>query len=221
MATRSVGGGWQLEGGLSAAGSILAWLGRLCGRPPAALAALAAGSPPGAHGVTAAPWLGGARAPWWRPGVGAAFVGLSGSHGPADLARAVFEAVALDVQRCLEAMAPTGGPGSGGVGPGPTELGPAGLALAGGGAATPVWGEVLTGITGLPARIRRSGEAASVGAALLAAGAVGEPWDLERLDPVVRERAPDPTAIGRYRALQPGADRVARALVDAGPTAAR
>jgi xylulokinase len=144
--------------------------------------------------------------------VGAAFVGLSESHGPADLARAVFESVALDVQRCLEAMTRRDGTGSGPAG---DDL--AGLGLAGGGAATPVWAEVLTGTTGLPARIRRSGESASAGAALLAASAVGQRWDLEGLDPVVAELGPDPAVVRRYVDLRPGADRVARALVGAGP----
>ena len=37
----------------------------------------------------------------------------------------------------------------------------------------PVWRDVLTGITGLPARRRRSGQAASAGAALVAGRAVG------------------------------------------------
>ena len=206
VATRSATGGWQLEGGLSAAGSLLSWLGQVCGRSPTELAGLAGSSPPGARGVTAVPWLGGARAPWWRPGVGAAFVGLAGSHGPADLARAVFEAVALDVQRCLEAMGDGDQPG----------YGPSGLGLAGAGAATPVWSEVLTGTTGLPARIRRSGEAASAGVALLTAGAVGERWDLEDLDPVVGEVGPDPAAVRVYADLRPGADRVAHALVGVG-----
>jgi xylulokinase len=203
VATRSADGGWQLEGGLSAAGSFLSWLGELCGRPPAELAALAATSPPGARGVTAVPWMGGARAPWWRPGAAAAFVGLSGSHGPADLARAVFESVARDVHRCLEAMAV-------GRGEGPRL---SGLGLAGGGASTPVWGDVLTGITGLPTRVRRSGESASAGAALLTAGAVGEPWELESMDPVAEEREPDPGTVRRYADLRGHADRTTRSLV--------
>ena len=66
VVTRGATGGWLLEGGLSAAGSFLAWLGRLLGRPVDDLAAKAAASPLGARGVMAVPWLDGARAPWWR-----------------------------------------------------------------------------------------------------------------------------------------------------------
>ena len=43
-------GGWLLEGGLSAAGSFLAWLGRLLDRTPDELARLAGESPPGRAG---------------------------------------------------------------------------------------------------------------------------------------------------------------------------
>ena len=53
VVTRAADGGWLLEGGLSAAGSFLAWLGRLLGRSPDELATLAAASPPGANGVIA------------------------------------------------------------------------------------------------------------------------------------------------------------------------
>ena len=67
-------------GGLSAAGSFLAWLGRLLGRPVDELAARAADSPLGARGVIAVPWLDGARAPWWRDDARAGFVGLG--RGP-------------------------------------------------------------------------------------------------------------------------------------------
>jgi xylulokinase len=105
VASRAADGGWLLEGGLSAAGSLLAWLSRLTGRTPDELAAAAEDSLPGARGVVATPWLDGARAPWWRPAAAAAFVGVGPAHGPADLARALFEAVGWDVARCLEAMA--------------------------------------------------------------------------------------------------------------------
>jgi len=203
---RSASGGWQLEGGLSAAGSFLAWLGRLCGRSSADLVALAATSPPGARGVTALPWLGGARAPWWRPGAGAAFTGLADAHDATDLARAAVESVALDVQRCLEAVGR-------GLPPGP---GFDGLGLAGGGAPVAVWQEVLAGTTGLPVHHRRSGQAASAGAALLAAGATVGPWDLDLLDPVAGGTHPDPALVDRYAALRPAADRLAADLVDPG-----
>ena len=76
VVTRAADGGWLLEGGLSAAGSFLAWLGRLLDRTPDELARLAGESPPGARGVVAVPWLDGARAPWWRDDARAGFVGL-------------------------------------------------------------------------------------------------------------------------------------------------
>ncbi len=207
VASRAIGGSWLLEGGLSAAGSLLAWLARLTGRPPAALAAEALDSPPGARGVIATPWLDGARSPWWRPHAGAALVGVGSAHGPADVARALFESVAWDVTRCLEAMA-WRRPG----GPPAVEL-----ALTGSGATVPVWVAVLTGVTGLPVSSRRSGRAASAGAARLAAGALGLEWDLDRIDPVGRRTGPEPVATERYRELRRRAEAVTAALVDLEP----
>ncbi|MHB1777155.1 MAG: xylulokinase [Acidimicrobiales bacterium] len=199
--TRGAPAGWVLEGGLSAAGSFLAWLGRLVGRDPDDLMARAAASPPGARGVTAVPWLDGARAPWWQGDARAGFVGIGTAHDVGDLARAVVESVAWDVARCLQLVA------------GGRRGGPVGLALGGAGAGIGLWVDVLTAVTGLPAVRRRSGEAASAGAALLAAAATGHPLDLERLDPVVAEIAPDPSAVEAYRRRQGSAELIAGALV--------
>ena len=104
VVTRAAEGGWLLEGGLSAAGSFLAWLGTLIDRTPDELARLASESPPGARGVVAVPWLDGARAPWWRDDARAGFMGLGSAHGASDLARAVMEAVAWDVLRVMEVV---------------------------------------------------------------------------------------------------------------------
>jgi sugar (pentulose or hexulose) kinase len=79
-----------------------------------------------------------------------------------------------------------------------------------------VWQEVLAGTTGLPVHHRRSGQAASAGAALLAAGATVGPWDLDLLDPVAGGTHPDPALVDRYAALRPAADRLAADLVDPG-----
>jgi xylulokinase len=206
--SRAAGGGWLVEGGLSSAGSFVEWLGRLTGHPPNELSELARRSPPGARGVTATPWLDGARAPWWRPDAGAAFVGLSSEHGLPDLARALFESVGWEVKRCLDAMDTrrTEGPS--------VEA----LALAGSGAAVPVWAESLTGITGLPGTRRRSGQAASAGAALLAASAVGAEFALEEMDPVDDRLEPDPVAVSRYADLRQRAERVASAMIGLAPS---
>ena len=150
--------------------------------------------------MVATPWLEGARAPWWREDATVGFVGLHSVHGPGDLARAAYEAVAWEVQRCLEAIgrrAPEGVP-------------PSGLALGGAGAGVAVWVDVVTGVLGLPARARRSGQAASAGAALLAARAVGLGCDLDRLDPVDRRVEPPPGTVQTYRGLRERSDRVVR-----------
>jgi xylulokinase len=203
---RSADGGWLFEGGLSAAGTLLAWLGTVTGHSAESLAALAATSPPGGRGVVAAPWLEGARAPWWRDDATAAIVGLGPTHTVADLARAAFESVAWDVLRCLEAM---------GLPPQPSPT-PMSLVSTGGGSGVPVWIDVLSAVTGRAVETRRSGEAASAGAALLAARAVGMELDLDDLDPVAACTRPDGAAASTYRALRQHVDCVATAVLDLG-----
>ena len=199
--TRGALDGWLIEGGLSAAGSLLTWVGDLTGTAIEELARQAMTSPPGARGVLALPWPGGARAPWWCDAAGAGFVGLGLEHGPADLARSVLEAVAFEVARCLDAVRGTGAD-------------PRALTIGGSAATGPAWTEVLTGVTGLPARRRRSGEAAMAGAALLASAALGKGFDLERLDPVATETTPPGEVVERYAELRWKADRLVAAVLD-------
>jgi xylulokinase len=200
MVTRGATTGWLLEGGLSAAGSILTWLSSLTGRDAAALMAAAAGAPPGAHGLVALPWLAGARAPWWRAGARGAFLGLSFDHDAGDLARAVLEAVAAEVRRCLTASGSVAGPATS-------------LALTGADGTTAPWAEILTAVTGLPALRRRSGQSASAGAALLVSEAVGAGYHLDELDPVIETVDPDPDDAARYAELRERFDAAASAVV--------
>jgi xylulokinase len=210
IVTRGALGGWLLEGGLSAAGSLLDWLGRLAGLDAGSLMERARTSPPGAGGVMVLPWFGGARAPWWRDTARGAVLGLSLDHDVHDMARAVVESVAFDVARCLEAAAAR--PGAGAL---------QGVVLGGGGAGQALWTEVLAAVTGLPTRRRRSGEAASAGAATIVARATGSgPGhdDGEVIvgvgDVIVDEVAPDASLVARYAALRPAMDAAARAIIE-------
>jgi sugar (pentulose or hexulose) kinase len=201
-------GGVLLEGGLSAAGSLLDWLARLAGVEVGSLLDRARSSPPGSGGVIVLPWLGGARAPWWRDTARGGVVGLAFDHDVGDMARAVIESVAWDVQRCLES-ATSARAGS---------TGPVGLVLAGGGSNSPLWTEILAAVTGLPVRRPRWTEAASAGAAMLAARATGADVGLdatvdgEDADPI----RPDGALVDCYASLRPGVDAAAGAVIGLG-----
>jgi xylulokinase len=213
VVTGAATGGWLLEGGLSAAGSLLSWLSTLTGVGTDVLMTRAGAAPVGAHGVVALPWFGGARAPWWREGARGGFVGLSFDHDAGDLARAAVESVAFEVRRCLAAAGAAGSARSlalaGTPGVGATGTGTAGN----GDRPSAPWPQILTAVTGLPAVRRRSGQAASAGAALLTAIAVGEDYDLDELDPVVETVEPDETDVARYAELRDRVDAVADAVV--------
>ena len=197
LVTRAAGNGWLLEGGLAAAGSLLDWLAGVTGVAVDDLVARAGGRPPGAAGVIAVPWLGGARAPWWREGAGAAFLGLGPAHDAGDLARAALEAVAWDVVRCIEAAG----------------VRPSALVLASGSGIGP-WVAVVTAVTGLHATRRACADAASVGAALIASDATGAGLERDAINPVVDTVAPPPESVDRYRQLRPVSDVAARAALD-------
>jgi len=196
--SRGALGGFVVEAGVSAAGAALAWLSTLTGVLHDDLLGAAATVEPGAGGLLALPWLSGARGPWWRAGTHAALVGLTEAHGPPALARAVVEGIALDVARCVELVAP----------------GAQRLALAGAGAGHDLWREILGGVTGAPLVRRALPDAASVGARLVVAAALGEAVELEELNPVVAVESPDPALVAAYRPVRAASDRAATAVLD-------
>jgi len=192
--------GFVIEAGLSIAGAALDWLVALTGWPKTQLVTAAAGVRPGAQGLLAFPWLYGARAPWWRPDVRGAFVGLTYAHGPAELTRAMLEGVAIDVERCLDLLDPAA----------------RALSLAGRGAAEPLWRTIIAAVTGRTVLRHQLDEAASVGARLLVGLARGEPLTVDDLNPVVGREEPKPDAVREYAAVREESDRVASQLMDSG-----
>jgi len=199
VVSRGALGGFVVEAGLSAAGAAVAWLSSLTGRTHDDLLAAAAAVPPGAAGVVALPWLAGARAPWWRPDAHAAFVGITDAHGPAELARAVLEGVAFDTARCLELIAPQH----------------RAVVVAGGGAADDLWRRVLGAVTECGVTRRAVDDASSVGARLLVAAALGEPIDVDDVNPVVGREDPDGALVASYRPVRAASDAIAGALLAA------
>ncbi len=83
------------------------------------------------------------------------------------------------------------------------------------GTGLPVWVGVLTSVLGVPATRRRSGEAASAGAALLAGKALGMGLTLEKLDPVSGVIEPDADAVEVYLGMRPQVDHVAMSVLAA------
>jgi xylulokinase len=196
--SRGALGGFVVEAGLSASGSALAWLARLAGRGHDDLLALAAaGSEPGARGVVALPWLNGARAPIWRADAHAAFLGLSSAHDVADLSRAVVEAVACDVARCVDLLASDART----------------IALAGGGTADDLWRATVTAATARDAVRRRHDESASVGARVIVAAAQGEAFQLDDFNPVRDVTAPEPSLVDALARVRSRSDRAVDAVL--------
>ena len=161
LLTPLVGGGWGLEMDLVSAGSAVAWLASLLGpADEAAVLEMAAGTDAGARGVSFLPFLGpGEQGALWDPSLRGTLAGLTLSHEPSDIARALLEGIVLEVRRCLDVL-----PG--------TASGAGDVTVAGWAAADPV-PALLADATGRRIRPQiqsEGGSVSAVGAALLAGG---------------------------------------------------
>jgi sugar (pentulose or hexulose) kinase len=115
--------------------------------------------PPGAEGVIFHPYLfpGGERGPFVKPSARASFTGLSLNHSCAHLLRAVYEGVALATRDCYRHM--------------PIE--PDVIFLAGGGANSPVWCQIIADCVGKPVGVPAGSQFGAKGAAMNIGVAVG------------------------------------------------
>jgi xylulokinase len=195
--SRAALAGYLVEAGLSAGGAAIEWLATLTGWSTDALLTAAAAVAPGANGVLAFAWLHGARAPWWHPGARAAFTGVTQSHGPPDLARALIEGIALDAARSVELL---------------TERATT-LLLAGAGAQNPLWRSILAAMTQTSVTVRTHAEAATIGARTLITLAHGGGPGAEELNPVRVVEPPQAELVTAYRTLRTNSDMTARALL--------
>jgi sugar (pentulose or hexulose) kinase len=104
--------------------------------------------------------------------------------------------VAFDIARCIELSG----------------VAPEALALAGGATVSP-WAEIVTAVAGAPGVVRASREAASAGAFMVTAHALGRAVDPDACNPVAAVVTPPPDAVSAYRGLRAASDAAAAALL--------
>jgi xylulokinase len=157
--------GWYQMGATLNAGMALRWLrdSVLSLEGPDAYAAMnaaAAASPPGAEGLLFLPYLVGERSPHMDPTARGAFFGLTLRHGRGDLVRAVLEGATFACYDAYGVLAELG-------------VEAQSVILAGGGARSPLWRQIVADVFGLEVRPLLTGEQSALGAVLLAGGGAG------------------------------------------------
>ena len=131
--------------------------------------------PAGCDGLTMLPYFCGSTMPKYNPDASAVFAGLRLSHTRGHFARAIMEAIAFTLRQDLEYV---------GVGEN-TEI-----RITGGGAASPLWAQIKSDVTGKPLTTVSESETACLGSAILAAvGSGGFPSVRQAAERLVRPRA--------------------------------
>jgi xylulokinase len=162
---------WYQMGAILSAGMALRWLRDnvfdLAGADAyEQMATWASSAPPGADGLLFLPYLAGERTPHMSPWARGLFSGLTLAHGRAEMVRAVMEGVAFACRDALDVL---------------SELGvrPHEVILAGGGARSPLWRQIVADVFGLTVLPLVTADQSAVGAAMLAGAGSGH-VDLRR-----------------------------------------
>ena len=192
-----------LEGGQTSTGAVLRWFGdnfvnvqiaaeaeRRGIHPFDLLGESAANVPPGAEGLVVLEHFQGNRTPWTDATSRGVIRGLSLSHGPAHLFRALMEGVAYGTAVIVDRMVETGVP---------VEQ----ITICGGTTRSELWTQIHADATGVPILIPEEQEAPLLGSAVLAA--VGAGWydsiqeAVSQMVRVSRRVDPDPATNEVYR----------------------
>ncbi|HJV24777.1 MAG TPA: glycerol kinase GlpK [Aromatoleum sp.] len=192
---------YALEGSIFMGGAVVQWLRDNFGliRQSSEIGALAA-SVPDSGGVVLVPAFTGLGAPYWDAYARGSLMGLTRGSGPAHIARAALEAIALQTVDLVEAM------GRDGAGP-LTEL-----RVDGGAAANDLLMQMQADLLGVPVVRPRMLETTALGAAYLAGLGVGmwsgtgdlaAHWQVERrFEPAMSADAREAALVQWHRAVE-------------------
>ena len=184
-----VPGKWHAMGVTLNAGFAMSWLQRFlrgCSQSDACwsyedIVACASLSTPGSRGLIFLPYLNGERAPHSDPDLRAAVIGLTGLHGPSDVARAVLEGVAFALHDIYTVMQAAG-------------IDAQVVKASGGGARSALWRQIQADLFGCDVvTTRGAAEGAAYGAALVAGlgvGLYGDPVEAAQLCDELTTEAP-------------------------------
>lgn len=158
-----------------------------------AMTALIAGHPRSHATPLFLPQLQGERAPLWDADLRAAFLGISRQSGQADLARAVYEGVAMAARMALETLQSSAGVIS------------ESIACGGGGFQSDPWNQIRADVLGVELKVLAAKEPGVLGAATMAAIGAGHYKNFEEAYDALavydRSFAPDPIMHNQYNAL--------------------
>lgn len=207
---------WVVGGAVNNGGSVVRWAGHALAaqfdRAPlegeaadeldAHLLEEAAGVAAGSEGLLCLPYLLGERAPWWRPGMRGAYLGLRREHRRPHLVRAAVEGVCQQLALVRDAFG---------------DLPVREVRATGGAVASDLWVQTLAATLDLPVRVADSPEGTGLGACLLGMHALGRLPDLTSATALVGVHAPvepDPQDAETYRRLRPLVEQSTLALTD-------
>ena len=166
-------GKWDMEGQVTMAASNLKWYkDTFCDTEAAVskttgqdvydiICAEAANAAVGSRGLLYFPFLQGQLTPYYCDSARAGYVGITPAHGKPEMARAVLEGVAYELNMSIDAMQRVLGR--------PFDV----IRLSGGGAKSPLWRQIQADVYGVPVEKLKIFDCGLVGSAALGATAVG------------------------------------------------
>ncbi|MGC8861533.1 MAG: xylulokinase [Armatimonadota bacterium] len=158
----AVEGSWFVLSFATTSAIVLKWFRDICspGEDYDSFLAGVESIPPGCDGITMIPHFAGTAMPTFNPAARGAFSGLALGHTRAHLARAIMEACACSLRELLEPVLDRG-------------VGVESVRSLGGAARSDVWLQMKADLLGVPVERPACSDAASVGAAAIAAGGIG------------------------------------------------